>query len=163
MALSIKNPKAEKLARELAAESGESITQAITCALEERLEQIRGRSITTDLAAQPRIVNGTVDRGAYEFQPATAAFSASPTSGPPPLLVTFTDLSPSSPDQWHWSFGDGDVSTAQNPTHTYSLTGSFAVTLVITGPFGTATTDSPFHILATNVSPTYFPIIMKNH
>jgi len=33
MALSIKNPKAENLARKLAAESGETITQAITHAL----------------------------------------------------------------------------------------------------------------------------------
>jgi antitoxin VapB len=52
MALSIRNPKAEKLARELAAESGENITQAITQALEERLERIRGRSIATDLAEE---------------------------------------------------------------------------------------------------------------
>ena len=49
MALSIRNPKAEKLARKLAAESGETITQAITHALEERLERLRGRSTTTDL------------------------------------------------------------------------------------------------------------------
>ena len=52
MALSIRNPKAEKLARELAAESGENITQAITHALEERLERIRGRSTATDLAEE---------------------------------------------------------------------------------------------------------------
>jgi antitoxin VapB len=49
MALSIRNPKAEKLARELAAESGETITQAITCALEEKLERLRGHSTVTDL------------------------------------------------------------------------------------------------------------------
>ena len=49
MALSIRNPKAEKLARKLAAESGETITQAITHALEERLGRLRGRSTTTDL------------------------------------------------------------------------------------------------------------------
>lgn len=48
MALSIRNPKAEKLAREVAAESGETITQAITNALEERLERLRGRSTATD-------------------------------------------------------------------------------------------------------------------
>jgi antitoxin VapB len=41
MALSIRNAKAEKLARELAAESGETITQTITRALEERLERLR--------------------------------------------------------------------------------------------------------------------------
>ena len=49
MALSIRNPKAEKLARELAAESGETITQTIIQALEEKLERHRGRSTATNL------------------------------------------------------------------------------------------------------------------
>ena len=52
MALSIRNPKAEKLARELAAESGENITQAITHALEERLQRLRGRATAIDLAEE---------------------------------------------------------------------------------------------------------------
>ena len=52
MALSIRNPKTEKLARELAAESRENITQAITHALEERLERLRGRSTATDLVEE---------------------------------------------------------------------------------------------------------------
>jgi len=52
MALSIRNPKTEKLARELAAESGETITQAITRALEERLERVRGRSTSVDLVEE---------------------------------------------------------------------------------------------------------------
>ena len=49
MALSIKNPQAEKLARQLAAESGETITQVIIRALEERLERVRGRRRADDL------------------------------------------------------------------------------------------------------------------
>jgi antitoxin VapB len=52
MALSIHNPKAEKLAREVAAKSGESITQAIITALEDRLERMRGQRTTFDLAAE---------------------------------------------------------------------------------------------------------------
>jgi len=52
MALSIRNSKAEKLARELAAESGENITQAITRALEERLQRLRGRSAAIDLVEE---------------------------------------------------------------------------------------------------------------
>jgi len=50
MALRIRNTKAEKLARELAAESGENITQAITPALEERLQRLRGGSTAIDPA-----------------------------------------------------------------------------------------------------------------
>lgn len=49
MALSIRNHKTEKLARELAEKSGETITQTITRALEERLERLRGRAAATDL------------------------------------------------------------------------------------------------------------------
>jgi antitoxin VapB len=52
MALSIRNSKAEKLARELAAESGENITQAIIHALEERLQRLCGRSTAIDLTEE---------------------------------------------------------------------------------------------------------------
>jgi antitoxin VapB len=52
MAISIRNPKAEELAREVAAESGENLTQAIIHALEERLERLKGRKMTEDLAEE---------------------------------------------------------------------------------------------------------------
>jgi antitoxin VapB len=52
MALSIRNAKAEKLARELAAESGDNITQAITRALEERLQRLRGRSTAINMVEE---------------------------------------------------------------------------------------------------------------
>jgi len=49
MALSIKNDRAERLARQVATETGESLTEAITHALEERLERLRGRGSAADL------------------------------------------------------------------------------------------------------------------
>ena len=52
MPISIRNPKTESLAREVADECGESITTAITVALEERLERVRGSRTVKDLAAQ---------------------------------------------------------------------------------------------------------------
>jgi antitoxin VapB len=42
MALNIKDERADRLARELAAETGESITTAVTVAVRERLERLRG-------------------------------------------------------------------------------------------------------------------------
>jgi antitoxin VapB len=57
MALNIKDDEADRLARELAAETGESITTAITLAVRERLERLRGavpcqqrRQVLTQLA-----------------------------------------------------------------------------------------------------------------
>ena len=42
MALSIRNPRAEQLAKEIAAISGENITQVIIHALENHIERLRG-------------------------------------------------------------------------------------------------------------------------
>ena len=50
MPLSIKNPRAEELAREVAAETHESLTQAIVRALEERLARLRGSRTAPDVA-----------------------------------------------------------------------------------------------------------------
>lgn len=41
MGMNIKNPEAERLARELAAATGESLTSAVTLAVRERLERVR--------------------------------------------------------------------------------------------------------------------------
>ena len=45
MALNIKNPEADRLARELAQTTGESLTRTVILALRERLERIRGRRL----------------------------------------------------------------------------------------------------------------------
>ncbi len=42
MALNIKDDRADRLVRELAAETGESLTTAVTIAVSERLERLRG-------------------------------------------------------------------------------------------------------------------------
>lgn len=43
MPLSIKNAETEKLAREISKETGESLTDAITNSLRDRLQRLRGR------------------------------------------------------------------------------------------------------------------------
>lgn len=49
MALSIKDPEADRLARELAARTGESLTEAVVVALRERLARQTGRTRATPL------------------------------------------------------------------------------------------------------------------
>jgi len=53
--------------------------------------------------------------------------------------VSFTDISANLPTSWAWNFGDGGTSTMQNPSHTYSSTGAYTVTLVATNAFGSDT------------------------
>lgn len=68
---------------------------------------------------------------------AQALFSAGPALiGEPGLSVDFTDLSPNAPSAWDWTFGDGGVSTLQNPTHVYNTVGVYDVTLNATEPNG---------------------------
>ena len=47
MPLSIKSDKADRLARELASETGETLTEAVVVALQERLERERARHGTS--------------------------------------------------------------------------------------------------------------------
>ena len=68
--------------------------------------------------------------------PPAAAFSATPTSGINPLAVAFTDLTTGNVASWAWDFGDGGSSTLQNPSHTYTVVGTYTVSLTATGAGG---------------------------
>ncbi|MEZ5335295.1 MAG: PKD domain-containing protein [Methanolobus sp.] len=65
-----------------------------------------------------------------------ANFTSNVTSGVIPLVVSFTDTSSNDPTVWLWSFGDGNTSTSQNPTHTYVTAGTYNVSLVATNLAG---------------------------
>jgi PKD repeat protein len=79
--------------------------------------------------------------------PLTADFTASPTSGTAPLAVSFTDVSTGAPTSWSWNFGDGNTSTQQNPTHTYSTAGTYSVSLTVSNATGSATASKTNYIV----------------
>lgn len=60
MALNIKDPVTDALARELAAQTGESITEAIRVAMSERLARLRRRSSAAGRTAD---LQRFIDRG----------------------------------------------------------------------------------------------------
>lgn len=51
--------------------------------------------------------------------------------GAAPLTVNYTGSSPHQVSQWQWDFGDGQTSSAQNPSHTYTGAGNYSVSLQI--------------------------------
>lgn len=53
--------------------------------------------------------------------------------------VDFTDTSVQTPQAWDWDFGDGNNSTTQNPSHTYTASGTYNVTLIVTNTLGADT------------------------
>ncbi|OQA59252.1 MAG: PKD domain protein [Euryarchaeota archaeon ADurb.Bin294] len=84
-----------------------------------------------------------------------ADFDGTPRSGCAPLTVQFTDKSSDSPTMWNWDFGDGGIipasteenvtceggacpppNTLQNPRHTYTVPGTYTVTLTASNQFG---------------------------
>jgi gliding motility-associated-like protein len=54
--------------------------------------------------------------------------------------ITFNDQSSPSPNNWSWDFGDGNTSTSQNPSNTYTSMGTFNVTLISSTALGCADT-----------------------
>jgi len=104
--------------------------------------------------------NGSApDLGAYEFAPTSstapgANFTASPTNGVAPLVVTFTDISTGTPPlSLSWNLGDSfTTNTAGGASfvHSYAA-GTYAVTLIASNSAGTSTLVSNNLIVA--VSP----------
>ena len=71
--------------------------------------------------------------------PPTASFTASATSGTAPLSVQLTDTSTGAPTSWLWHFGNGTTSTVQKPSVTYTLAGTYTVTLTAFNASGAST------------------------
>lgn len=60
MALSIKNPEVDRLAREVARETGETMTDAILHALQERLRRLRGRTQANTVSDEIAVIQARV-------------------------------------------------------------------------------------------------------
>ncbi len=76
------------------------------------------------------------------------SITAQPTSGVYPLAVSFatTQSGGTGPFTYSWNFGDGGTSTLQNPSHTYTTSGTFLATLSVT--------DSKANVASSSVSIT---------
>ncbi len=94
----------------------------------------------------------------------TASFVAVPTSGRAPYTVQFLDTSTpvapavGAPTSWDWNFGDGSAhSTAQHPTHQYTVKGTYTASLIASNASGpsTAATQKIVVKAATNIPGGY--------
>jgi antitoxin VapB len=68
MALNIKNPETYKLAQELSKQTGETMTDAVTIAVRERLERVRHARRGTRLKRLQRIVDDLAPRFKEPFK-----------------------------------------------------------------------------------------------
>ena len=81
-------------------------------------------------------------------QPLQASFTMAQDSVNP-LLMHFFDTSTGNPQEWLWDFGDGQVSTEQNPSHEYADANSYDVCLTI---FGQGNSDTYCEQIETSVT-----------
>ena len=70
-----------------------------------------GRTIPTDIARYINVSAITIP---------VVSFTSDTTTGVVPLTIRFNDTSTNYPTSWLWNFGDGSISTAQNPSHVYT-------------------------------------------
>lgn len=107
--------------------------------------------------------NGDANSALYRIENVTGGRSpiaqakADKTSGKAPLTVAFSSTGSSDPDgdpvTYAWKFGDGAISSAANPSHTYTTNGQYTATLTVsdnTGKSGSASVQ----ITVGNTAPT---------
>jgi PKD repeat protein len=95
---------------------------------------------------------GEVVVGAVSEKP-VAAFISTVETGNAPLTVQFVDSSTNDPTAWVWSFGDGNTSTQQNPSHVYVAEGTYTVTLTASNAGGSDTETKAGFITVTFTEP----------
>lgn len=80
-------------------------------------------------------------------------FTSSAVSGCVNRPIQFTDQSAPGPQSWQWDFGDGTTSTQQNPSHSYSNTGTYTVRLISHRPIGCTDTVIKTDLITINPIP----------
>jgi YVTN family beta-propeller protein len=83
--------------------------------------------------------------GPQPADPPLVDFVGAPRSGAEPLTVNFTSTVTNTVSSYYWMFGDGGTALTPNAAHLYNG-GLYEVTLVVTGPGGTASEAKPAYI-----------------
>ena len=69
---------------------------------------------------------------------------------------SFMDLTQNNPTSWSWDFGDGNTSTDQNPTHTFTASSDYEVCLIASNMAGSDTTCQTVTISLRNRADCHF-------
>jgi PKD repeat protein len=73
--------------------------------------------------------------------PSAASFTYTPAYPDVGQAVLFSDLSSGTPTSWQWNFNDGSTSGERNPSHAFPSVGTYNVSLVVSGPSGSASAN----------------------
>ncbi len=110
-------------------------------------------SYNSDLTFTASFTNGFSGFGLGVYatdvpQTPVANFNNGPSTVCEGTTVSFSDLTSGVPTSWAWDFGDGNTSTAQNPSNTYTTAATYSVTLISTNSFGNDSYTSTITVVA---------------
>lgn len=96
-------------------------------------------------------------------QPVQADFTGTPTQGPAPLKVDFTNLSTGDYGSCAWDFGDGGTSdNCFHPVYTYTTPGVYTVTLTVSGDGGSDSDKKTDYVQIWSADHNiYLPLVIK--
>jgi PKD repeat protein len=94
-----------------------------------------------------------------------AAFQVSQNMGCVPFTVQYQDNSMGNPNAWNWAFPGGNptTSTEQNPSITYSVSGTYSATLMVQNGFGQSTLSQNTIITAHPLPEAYFAVVVNEN
>lgn len=115
------------------------------------VSDIVSRSITTATCAYPKHKKSP-NACTIQTPSLSALFTTDKTRGCAPLTVNFTDQSTGNPTQWKWDISNnGTVDyTTQNPSHTFTTSGTYTVKLIA---INASTQDSVIKVATITVAP----------
>jgi DNA/RNA endonuclease G (NUC1) len=120
---------------------------------ETTVDDVEARTGYDLLDALPNTIERIVESGTR----APAAVTDGPYVGIEGSAVTLSAAGSTDPDgdalTYAWSFGDGATGTGATPSHVYADNGNYAVTVVVTDPYGAADTASTT-VTVMNAAPT---------
>ncbi|MEL6851747.1 MAG: PKD domain-containing protein [Bacteroidota bacterium] len=113
-----------------------------------------------DVSLTATDINGcaaTVTKNNYiNLRHPVANFTWNPSQACPGTSISFQDASiqDTTLNSWFWDFGDGNTSTLPNPSHTYSQSGVYSVSLTVTNVLGCSHTETKANIIEIWPQPT---------
>lgn len=136
-----------------------NLTQSIT------IDEEGSYSVTVTNAQQCS-ASDTIEVSTYEAA-AVNGFHFTPRFDLEPGRVDFVPIDPMFVNSYHWDFGDGNTSVTQDPSHIYTNSGNYLVTLTVTNDCGSKDTSLLINVdlfvgvkdtRATDLSIDVFPV-----
>jgi gliding motility-associated-like protein len=112
--------------------------------------------VTLEVEGNNGCTNSFTQLDLIEIDKIVIGISATEVEGCSPMSLSFTDVSTSSRPlvDWDWNFGDGNFANFQNPSHVYTSSGLFDVSLLVKNEYGCSSSFTLPNYIQVDEAPT---------